>query len=258
MDKFELNVLQISDTHIFADPAGRLGGMVTSASFQKVLDSALNSPINFDLVLLTGDLTAESEEGAYRWLTKELAVLNVVVACIPGNHDVATLMEPIVSAAGWHYCGDLIASQWHFILLDSAVPGADYGGLSESELLRLDRCLNAHSSMPTIVVLHHNPVPMDCRWIDTMTLENAAAFWNVIDQHAHVRSVVWGHVHQNYDSFRHGVRLLATPSTCVQFDARSSGFAQAPLAPGFRHLRLTGDGQLSTRVVRLANDRPYT
>ncbi|MDA0821591.1 MAG: 3',5'-cyclic-AMP phosphodiesterase [Proteobacteria bacterium] len=254
MNKFELNILQITDTHIFADPAGRLGGMDTSASFLKVLDLVLNSPVNFDLVLVTGDLAAESEEGAYHWLIGQLAALNTTVACLPGNHDVATRMEPIVNTAGWQYCGDIVTTQWQVILLDSAVPGAAYGALRESELLRLERCLSAHAGMPTIVVLHHNPVPMDSRWIDTMTLRNAAAFWSVVDQHAHVRCVVWGHVHQNYDSYRNGVRLLATPSTCVQFEARSRDFALAPLAPGFRHLRLSGDGELSTHVVRLAKN----
>jgi 3',5'-cyclic-AMP phosphodiesterase len=254
MNKFELNVLQITDTHIFVDPADRLGGMDTSASFQRILNLVLDSQIRFDLVLLTGDLAAESEAGAYHWLIEKLARLNTRVACIPGNHDVATMMEPIVCAAGWHYCGDIIASQWHVILLDSAVPGAAYGALRDSELHRLERSLSAHLGMPTIVVLHHNPVPMDSRWIDTMTLKNTDAFWAVIDRHTQVRCVAWGHVHQNYDSYRNGVRLLATPSTCVQFEARSRDFSQARLEPGFRHLRLSADGELSTRVVRLAKD----
>ena len=58
---------------------------------------------------------------------------------------------------------------------------------------------------------------MGSRWLDTVGLANTEEFWRVIDSHAHVRAMVWGHVHQEYDGRRGDVRLFATPSTGAQF-----------------------------------------
>ena len=63
---------------------------------------------------------------------------------------------------------------------------------------------------------------MGSRWLDTVGLAEPEAFWRVIDSHAHVRAVVWGHVHQAVDGQRGGVGLFATPSTGAQFLPRAS------------------------------------
>ena len=50
---------------------------------------------------------------------------------------------------------------------------------------------------------------------------------------------------------RGNVRLLASPSTCVQFTPGSEDFAVDTLAPGYRWLRLLPDGTLETGVARV-------
>jgi Icc protein len=64
-----------------------------------------------------------------------------------------------------------------------------------------------------------------------------------------VRAVVWGHVHQTFDALRGSVRLLATPSTCAQFQPGTHEFALDSLPPAYRTLQLRADGTLSTEVV---------
>lgn len=87
--------------------------------------------------------------------------------------------------------------------------------------------------------------------MDTMLLADSANFWSVVKQNPQVSGVLWGHVHQNFDTFKNGARLLASPSTCVQFAARSTNFALDPLAPGFRFLRLFADGSINTEIIRV-------
>jgi Icc protein len=82
-------------------------------------------------------------------------------------------------------------------------------------------------------------------------LANAAEFLNLIDAHRNVRAVVWGHVHQNYDALRKGVRLLATPSTCAQFLPHADNFAVDRRPPAYRTFELRADGSLLTEVVWL-------
>ncbi len=48
-----------------------------------------------------------------------------------------------------------------------------------------------------------------------------------------------------------GVRVLATPSTCIQFQPDSNDFALDKLNPGWRYLELMGDGRVLTSISRL-------
>ncbi|MCY1185550.1 3',5'-cyclic adenosine monophosphate phosphodiesterase CpdA [compost metagenome] len=43
---------------------------------------------------------------------------------------------------------------------------------------------------------------------------------------------------------------MATPSTCIQFAARSEDFQVSEEHPGYRWLRLHADGRLETGVER--------
>ena len=245
-----LRVLHFTDTHIYADAAHLFARIDTQLSFLATRDKALSLTRNYDLILVTGDLAAEAEEPAYRWLAEQLSIFELPIYCLPGNHDVNTVMEPLVKAAGWYFGGNHTVGGWHIILLDTCVQDAAHGCLNAAEIERLDIALAQHSQLPTLVCLHHHPVPMMSAWMDTMQLHNADEFWQVIAKYPQVRIVLWGHVHQNFDTYRNGVRLLATPSTCVQFAARSVNFAIDSLTPGFRYLQLLPSGGLDTVVVR--------
>jgi Icc protein len=85
-------------------------------------------------------------------------------------------------------------------------------------------------------------------------LRNPEALFTVLDRFPQVRAVLWGHVHQEFDQLRDGVRLMATPSTCIQFAPNSVDFGLDELAPGYRWLRLHDDGQIETGVSRIASD----
>ncbi len=81
-----------------------------------------------------------------------------------------------------------------------------------------------------------------------MALENPEAFFDVIDRHPQVRGILWGHIHQSFEAQRHGVQLIRTPSTCVQFKPRHGVFEADALGPGYRWLGLSPDGQIRHTV----------
>ena len=76
----------------------------------------------------------------------------------------------------------------------------------------------------------------------------------------HQRIQLCGHIHQELDLDWNGRRLMATPSTCVQFKPHCAGFTLDTVAPGWRWLNLHPDGSLTTEVCRLegAQFRPDT
>ena len=132
-------------------------------------------------------------------------------------------------------------------MLDSCDPGHVGGRLTTQELERLDRAL-AGSPAHALVCLHHHPVAMGSRWIDTVGLANPDEFWRVIDSHAHVKAVVWGHVHQEYEGRRGNVRLLATPSTGAQFLPQSDRYAVDTRPPAYRSITLHADGRVDSEI----------
>ena len=246
-----LRVLQITDTHLFEAVDGKLVGMSTDETACEVLEKALGSFWPSDLILATGDIVHDTSEAAYRRFKERFEALEVPTLVIPGNHDAPATLNRIMQGGYVTAERHRIVGNWQFIMLDSTKPDSDGGHLVESELKLLERLLSEHPDQHAIVCLHHHPVSVDCRWIDTIGVDNADEFFAVLDRFPQGRAVVWGHIHQDYDSERKGVRLLASPSTCIQFKPRQEEFALDDAPPGFRWLRLYPDGRIETAVERV-------
>lgn len=244
-----LNLLQVTDTHLVGDPAGRQRGVVTLDALQAVL--RLAGKDSHDVVLLTGDIVHDDPEG-YDWARRELSMLGKPVLCIPGNHDDPALLRDALAGEPFRHCGHHDFLGWRLVMLDSHVPGGAEGLLRASELERLAAALQSAGDRHVLVVLHHHPIASGSRWLDTLGLRNAKDFFAIIDRHATVRGILWGHVHQSHDSIRcntHGeLRLMSTPSTCVQFLPQADDFAIDTLPPGFRTLQLHADGRIDSQV----------
>ncbi|GAA3569338.1 3',5'-cyclic-AMP phosphodiesterase [Marinobacter xestospongiae] len=246
-----LQVLQLTDPHLMADPHGELLGVNTRDSLDAVIAQVQVDGREPDLILATGDLAQDSSAEAYQVLTERLAQFACPALWLPGNHDDAVVLGHAAGAVGGQK--QLVMGGWQFLLLDSSVPGHVHGELSDRELAFLERALARSPELPTMIALHHHPVDVGSRWMDNIGLRNRDAFWAIVDRFPQVRVVLWGHIHQPLDQQRGDVRLLASPSTCIQFAAGSADFAVADLAPGYRWFELHPDGALATDVVRAEN-----
>ena len=247
-----INVLQITDMHLFADSDGSLLGLNTEQSLQAVIRAALPDKTSPDLVLATGDLVHDGTPAAYRRIFGHLESLGLPVYCLAGNHDEATTLQHTLDSQRLHYVPQLQQGNWQFIFLDSTIAGSEGGHLDPQALASMDRQLAATPDKHALVCLHHQPVPMGSRWLDTMAVDNPGDFFAIIDRHPQVRGILWGHVHQTFDRMRSDVRLMATPSTCIQFLPGSDNFAIDTAAPGYRWLSLHPDGRIETGGERLS------
>jgi len=246
----DLRLLQFTDPHLVAQPDGALRGVVTRASVQNVLRHARAHHWNADALLLTGDLVND-DPGGYAAVRELFGDLGKPVWCLPGNHDDAELMRRELAGAPFHVGGFQDLGAWRIVMLDSCVAGQAHGRLSAAELARLEASLAGAGDRHVLVGLHHHPVRMGSRWIDSVGLQNADEFFAVTDRHPQLRAIVWGHVHQSFEGHRKGVRLFGAPSTCAQFLPHADQFAIDPSPPGYRRLCLHADGSLETEVVRV-------
>jgi 3',5'-cyclic-AMP phosphodiesterase len=247
LTKSTLNLVHLTDPHLFGDANRKLRGVPTLAALRATLVSAQAEIAVCDAVLVTGDLVQDDPTG-YERFRDEMSRLGKPVLCIPGNHDDVPAMRAALSLPPFQLGGVYDQASWRTVLLDSTVPGETGGALGSDALRYLDDALAAAPDRFALIALHHHPVAMQSRWLDTVGLANSHAFFEVLQGHRNVRAVVFGHVHQELDRMRGNVRILATPSTCSQFTPHSEDFAVDNRPPAWRSLRLRGDGEIETQV----------
>lgn len=247
-----LRLLQISDCHIGPTEEEQLLGLNTNESLMDVIEHISAAKQTWDLLLTTGDISNNGGAKTYR------RFLSVIESCpiayrafgwLPGNHDAPDDMSEVQGRD--HLVKQINMGNWVIVLLNTQVPGHTHGNLVEAELNLLDDILGTTKDKHVLIFMHHQPVPVGCQWLDNQKVRSEYAFFKIIDQYTHIRAVIWGHVHQVFNSERNGVPLMSTPSTCIQFKANSDEFAIDSLMPGYRWFELAADGALTTRVERI-------
>lgn len=243
-------LVQLTDSHLFADAGEKLLGMDTAASLQRVIDLVLAEQPRVDLVLATGDLSQDGSLASYERFRQLSERIEAPARWCPGNHDELAAMQQATQGSEL-MLPVLDIGTWRVVMLDTLVPGSVFGVLREEQLELLDRALREAPERHHLICLHHHPVTIGSRWMDGIGLRNRDELFQVIDRHSNVKALLWGHIHQEFDASRENVRLLATPSTGVQFTPGSEEFDVDKLAPGYRWLRLHADGRLETGVSRV-------
>jgi len=248
-----VRLLQFTDTHLLGKPGVAVRGVATDVTLVRCLAHARKRHATPRALLLTGDLVQDDRDG-YARVREQFTGAGVPVHCLPGNHDLLAEMRdeladpPFVHDIANRYDG------WLIVMLDSTVPGENHGHLTAAELARLDAALTKHADAYALVCLHHHPVPHGSPWLDALMLDNAAELFAVLARHPRVRGLLWGHVHQALDGVRGRLRLMGTPSTCMQFEPDAEQFNVDSRPPAYRWIELGADGTLVTGIEWVESD----
>ena len=257
-----VNVLQLTDLHLYADTNKTIAGRNCQKDFSDCLAQALSEDIRCDLILLTGDLVNEINPAIYERIFAQLSATNIAFACIAGNHDVTDERYPerafeqrqLVAQTPdprllTHHC--ILAEDWQILLIDSSIPGEVSGQLPIHTQKWLTHQLSQNLA-PTMVVLHHHLLPVHSQWIDAHMTKNATHIWQLLQSFTQIKVVVSGHVHQAFYAHYQGIDFYTTPSTCYQFKAGAKDFAMdKTVKPGYRWLQLGNNGYIESWVKRL-------
>lgn len=246
-----LKVLQITDTHLFADTTRNLMGVNTEDSFRNILDRIKTEHGQFDLVLATGDIVHDASVDAYLRFKQALQDANLDAAIIAGNHDNYDTLRTTLAEGANSAIPSVTCENWHFVLLNSAVPGKVHGYLETDQLEFLQHALSAEPTRNTIVCVHHHPIEVHSAWLDKIGIRNGRALFTTLQAFSQVKALVWGHIHQELEQQFDDFTMYATPSTCVQFARHQDDFALDPLPPGFRIFELHSNGSINSAVHRL-------
>jgi len=252
-----LRIVHITDTHILPESGAAPYGVDAFDALESILTVMQRDAWTPHLLIATGDLSQDGSAASYQRLRSLLMPLGLPVYCVPGNHDAPATMQGHLIGGPIHLTRRVVWEPWQIVLLDSQIPGQDHGYLSDSELSALEEALQQAPGQPTVVALHHGPVPVcpmpSCR------LENAEALLTLLERFPQVRGVISGHNHCAVDEHHGEIQLLVTPSTWVH--GKHPSEPQAPDAQfwevhsidperrGFRRLELYPDGTLVTDVI---------
>ncbi|MCG6969868.1 MAG: phosphodiesterase [Gammaproteobacteria bacterium] len=249
-----IHVLQITDTHLFADPAGELYGVNTRQSLMSVLQHKNINAIESDILLLTGDLSHDETEASYDVLNSLIEPLGIPTYCLPGNHDAPAYMEKRLANTTKNGIIHAVHKDWLFVLLDSSVPGAVEGYVKEDVLHKLDELLqrvnsgNCSGAKHVLVAVHHNPVKVNSAWMDRIGVQNGEALFNVLCKYNSVKVVICGHIHQELETQVNDIVVYGTPSSCFQFKPLTSEAQIDDKPHGYRLLKLHSNGKIESRV----------
>lgn len=248
-----LTLAQLSDTHLLAQPTELLRGLNPWQTFTAVLSEALRC--RPDGLLLTGDLADQGSLAAYEQLRSATEPLDLPVYWLPGNHDDPALLHQLFPKAPYHGPNQsLDLGAWRLILLDSALPMAQFGEghFSSETLVWLEEALAKHPSQPTAIALHHPPITVGIDWLDQIQLQNAKEFRMRLERFDQVKLVAFGHAHLDLHQRlgQHMIDYYGCPATVKQVTP------PVPTPnhdlPGFRLITLHPNGQHQTEVRRVA------
>ena len=217
-----LSLVQVTDTHLTGTETGCLLGMNTARSARGIIDAALATE-SADCILVTGDIAADGQPEAYGQLEALLGT-SVPSLWLPGNHDDVSSHKDRYAP---HMKRCLRAKHWNVVMLETQVEGEVGGVLSTTELAALRSAVNdARRANKALLVATHHPLRrLESAWLDEQSVKNASEALDILRSIADQTAVISGHVHQESDEVINGVRMMTTPSTCVQFAPRSQHFA---------------------------------
>jgi Icc protein len=246
-----LSLVQVTDTHLTGTETGCLLGMNTTRSAKGVIDAVLATE-STECILVTGDIAADGQTEAYRQLEALLGT-SVPSLWLPGNHDDVSSHKDRYAP---HMKRRLRAKHWDVVMLETQVEGEVGGVLSTAELAALRSAVDdARQANKALLVATHHPLRLlESAWLDEQSVKNASEALEIIKPIADRAALISGHVHQESDEVINGIRMMTTPSTCVQFAPRSRDFALDDTDPGYRRLLLHPNAGIETQVVRISDE----
>ena len=216
--KAKVNILQITDTHLFASDEQEIFGVKSNLKFREVIKKIVDKEQNIDLIFLTGDISQDESTQSYQKAADILQSLNIPVFWIAGNHDNLSRLEDVFKNSNhFNQVRRLSLSTWNFIFLNTKLDGSTKGHLSTSELQILKHEIQASKPDKDIaIVMHHHPFAVGTPLVDNYILKNKDDFWEIVTG-TKVRLIICGHVHGDYRFEHNGINIESSPATCLQW-----------------------------------------
>lgn len=252
MPKLKFRFVQLSDLHLVGAADELLGSITPFELLKKVLQKVKELSPAPDFLLLSGDMTHNGEENAYKLLDELLKSSQIPYYWLEGNHDNKKVMKKLEASLRVNPSRSFEHKGIYFILLDSVSDDKSHGEFSEKTLEFLSQELEKSKSMPCVVAFHHHILATSCPWIDRSMVENTSDFFEITSQYNHIQMVLHGHIHNAISREEENLLILSAPSTAFQFDLTQKTYEKpSKVSEGFRVIDIDEDNNFKTKVERV-------
>ena len=251
---------QLTDLHVQVGP----GDALASERVAEAIGLVSRVQPRPDAVLLTGDLVNTGTAAEYERLAEVLAPLlelGIPVLPLVGNHDDRELLRATLGGAPSvvdlgserHLQYAFTVGGLRVLALDTQHTGHDDGKYCDTRLAWLAGQLEAAPDVPTLLAMHHPPIPVGLPNLDVLAVrpDHALRLGELLARHPQVLRVACGHVHRGAVASLAGIPVFACPS--VFLPARPDLHPGPPLTlvdgpvGAALHIR-TPDGGLASHV----------
>ncbi len=212
--------------------------------------------LHVDMTLIKGDIADRGRPEQFEEAAKAFSRFARPHHAFLGNHDYYGL-EAGLEVDGYALLDQPQAPRsvdlggWRLLLLETVEPGEHHGVFGDERLRWLDENLDEtrESDLPTLLLMHHHPVPPEFRdsYPNTIGIdpEHSLRLFDILGRHPQVRGVLIGHTHRN--RIRHYSASGGIPFIEVNCTKDYPG--------GFAHYRLFEDGSFRQEVRRTSSER---
>ena len=214
-----MRIVQLSDPHIVPPDRQPVHGQDTLGRLQAAVDAVNRLIPAPDLVVMTGDQVNDGTEDSYRAMKDVLSSLRFPCHMAMGNHDYIPVFrrimlgESFANPAPYYYSLDRTGHR--IIVLDTQDAGEVAGRLDNAQLDWMERELS--TGRPSVVCMHHPPVPVGVAWMDELILKDGDRFLRICNAQASLRLILCGHVHHDFRMDLDHATVLTAPSVGLQF-----------------------------------------
>lgn len=210
-----MKLIQLTDIHLSA-PGQTISGRDPNANFDRALAHALRHHGDAEAIVVTGDLSDWGDRQDYELLRDRIDRCPLPVHLAIGNHDDrATFLDvfPDLADADGHVQKRFHLSAGIGVVIDTWGPGSHAGFYCDTRLAWLEATLAA-ADRPVFLFMHHPPVPTGLGPLDSIMLQDTAAFGDVVGRHRdRIRHIFFGHCHLPLAGSFHGVPVSGPRST---------------------------------------------
>lgn len=252
-------IAQISDLHIVPEGARCYGLVDTNELAKRAINSINRLKTRPDAVIVTGDIIDTAKASDYSVARGILEHLDMPYYPVSGNHDLSIALKDAFVGCSFAdsppldrlcYAADIGAIR--LVTLDSSVPRAPHGALSEAQLSFLDHELSVARKRPAVIAVHHPPIATGHPSMDRFGLREPTGLAAVVAKHPNVLRIFCGHCHRGiFGSFAETMVAIA-PAVGHQIELALDGddtFAFNLEPPSFLLHRWTETEGMTTQVA---------
>lgn len=214
-----MNIVQISDFHLFKNRDMKLNGYNTYECLESVVNDIINEvELDANAVYITGDISEDRSVASYQLALEQIERIGLPIYYLAGNHDDSDELDTVFKSSVLVSAEkSVVFNGWDLIKIDTVKKGHDSGFITDDEKHYVRQRIMQSKSANIALFMHHHPLKVGIPIVDACKLSDEEFIKNLIIEHPRLKSVICGHAHTLYSEKVNQCLIDVCPATCFQW-----------------------------------------